>query len=143
LAYTLKEILHELPFRPGSDNRITINENFASSLVQAKDLFSHARKEALELLYRNRVLARARSPEVAADYEEVAASCGYFSSCLQDFAEDMISYLDILEELQTIRDTRPRKRSWKWLLFWRRQRKENGNLQFEGEISDSSTIKNC
>lgn len=71
----------------------------------------------------------------------MAASCGYFSSCLQDFAEDTISYLDILEELRVIRDSRPRKRSWKWLLFWRRQRKKNGSLQFEGEIPDRSRIE--
>lgn len=132
-----------MPFHPGSDNRITINENFATSLAQAKDLFSNARKEALELLYRNRVLAHARSPEIAADYEEVAASCGYFSSCLQDFAEDMISYLDILEELHVTRDSRPRKRSWKWLLFWRKQRKKNDNLHFEGKISGRSRNYTC
>ncbi len=71
----------------------------------------------------------------------MAASCGYFSSCLQDFAEDTISYLNILEELGAIRDSRPRKRSWKWLLFWRRQRRKNANSQFEGEISGRPRIE--
>lgn len=132
LAYTLKEILHELPFGPAPDYLIAVNSNFSSSLSQAKNLFTTARKEALELLYRSRLLARAQSPDVAADYEEVAASCGYFSSCLQDFAEDTISYLEILEELKSNLECSPRKRSWKWLLFWRRTAKDDVVPALEG-----------
>jgi hypothetical protein len=125
LAYTLKGVLSELPFEPGPEHRIPVNTHFRSSLVDAKDLFSDARREALELLYKNRALAKSWSAELAADYEEVAASCGHFSSSLQDFAEDTIHYLDILEELHEEIEWEPRKRTWKWLRFWRRKEKKS------------------
>lgn len=120
LAYTLKGVLNELPFEPGSEQTITINENFRNSLVGAKQLFAEARVKALEALYRSKVLARTQSPEIAADYEEVAASCGHFSSSLQDFAEDTIAYLDILEELDA--EVSNKSRSWSWLYSWQKWR---------------------
>jgi hypothetical protein len=120
LAFTLKGVLNELPFKPGSEQTITVNSNFRRSLVDAKKLFSEARIKALESLYKSRAVARAQSPEAAADYEEVAASCGHFSSSLQDFAEDTIVYLDILEELDTIVNSEGR--SWTWLYSWHKWR---------------------
>lgn len=125
LAYTLREVLDELPFGPGPDYLIIVNSHFRSSLVEANNMFTTARKEALALVYKNKLPAKTGSLEVAADFEEVAASCGYFSSSLQDFAEDMITYLDILEELKGDINRSPRKRTWKWLLFWRRWGKGN------------------
>jgi len=59
--------------------------------------------------------------EVEADFEEVAASCGYFSFSLQDFAEEMEIYLETLDELKQEIDESPRRRSWTWLKFWRRK----------------------
>lgn len=135
LAYTLQEILRELQFEPGSEEDITVNRTFRSSLVAAKNLFSNARKEALESLYKHRTLAKTWSAEVAADYEEVAASCGHFSSSLQDFADDVILYLDILEEWQEEIDTKPRKRSWNWLRFWRKFRKGKSKMNGKCNVS--------
>ncbi|EOD44462.1 putative 60s ribosomal protein l19 protein [Neofusicoccum parvum UCRNP2] len=86
-----------------------------------------ARKEALEAVYSNRGLSRSKPLEVLADYEEVAASCGYFSSALQDCAEEMIVYLDILEELKQEVEKSPRKRTWNWLLFWRKSKKADSD----------------
>ena len=120
LAYTLKQILDELPFGE-NDEEIDINSNFRPSLVDAIDLFRRARKQGLELVYKNRALHRTSSTDLAADYEEVAASCGYFSSSLEDFAEDMVTYLDILEELKLETEKSPRSRSWWWLCLWRRR----------------------
>lgn len=99
-----------------------LNNRFKPSLEEASDLFSTARKEALALLYKSRVPTKSRSIELTADYEEVAASCGYFSSTLQDVAEDMLTYLETLEELKRDVDRKPRSRSWYWLLFWRADR---------------------
>ncbi|KAI9710519.1 MAG: hypothetical protein M1820_002655 [Bogoriella megaspora] len=121
LAYTLKQILDDLPFGDNADE-IDINSNFRSSLIDAIELFRKSRKEGLELVYRNRELTRTRSMDRAADYEEVAASCGYFSSSLEDFAEDMLVYLDILEELKIETEQHPRPRSWWWLCFWRNKK---------------------
>jgi len=74
----------------------------------------------LGLLYRNKELTKADSCELAADYEEVAASCGYFSFSLLDFATDMKAYLEILDDLKLEVEERPDGRTWRWLNFWRR-----------------------
>lgn len=98
---------------------MAINEHFRQSLVEASELFAGARKEALHLVYKNKIPSRTGSVEIAADFEEVAASCGYFSSSLQDFSEDMVTFLDVLEELKA-NNHYPRRRTWKWLKFWRK-----------------------
>ncbi|KAH3920001.1 hypothetical protein HBI56_033660 [Parastagonospora nodorum] len=122
LAYTLREVLSELPFGPGPEYDMAINEHFRHSLVDAKALFTNARREALSMVYKNKVPAKISSAAIAADYEEVAASCGYFSSSLEDFAEDMVAFLDILEELKTNVNRYPRRRTWQWLKFWQKGR---------------------
>ncbi|KAF2267405.1 hypothetical protein CC78DRAFT_490269 [Lojkania enalia] len=134
LAYTLHEVLNELPFGPGPEYNMAINEHFRHSLVEANTLFTNARKEALALVYKNKVPSKMGSVEVAADFEEVAASCGYFSSSLQDFAEDMITFLDILEELKENRY--PRRRTWNWLKFWRKW----GRSKYTNDSEQSSLL---
>ncbi|KAF2835168.1 hypothetical protein M501DRAFT_465905 [Patellaria atrata CBS 101060] len=125
LAFTLKAVLDELPFGPPPDFSIVVNRQFRCSLIDANELFTHSRVEALQMLYKTKVLDATRTINRAADYEDIAASCGYFSSALQDFAEDMIKYLDILEELQSDIE---KPRSWNWLLpFWRQHQTELGN----------------
>lgn len=113
-------MLDELPFGPGPDYEMAINEHFRHSLIDATALFVNARKEALSAVYLNKMPDKTGSVEVAADFEEVAASCGYFSSSLQDFAEDMVTFLDMLEQLKENAKRYPRKRTWQWMKFWRR-----------------------
>lgn len=120
LAYTLREVLDELPFGPGPEYEMAINEHFRYSLIDANALFVNARKEALASVYRNKIPTKTGSMAVAADFEEVAASCGYFSSSLQDFAEDMVTFLDVLDDLKENAKRYPRKRTWRWLKFWRK-----------------------
>ncbi|KAF7952187.1 uncharacterized protein EAE97_001684 [Botrytis byssoidea] len=119
LAYTLSQILEELPFAEGPEYRITINEHFRSSLTEALKLYSNARAQALKELYKSKELDRTRPESIEADFEEVAASCGHFSFNLQDFASEMQNYLAILEELKEEVET-SKHRSWKWLIFWRK-----------------------
>lgn len=118
LAYTLQQILDELPFGEGPKFEITINENFKDSLTDSLTLYSGARTEALKELYKTKELIPDRPAGDEANFEEVAASCGYFSFSLQDFAEEMQTYLEILEDLKTVSEGR-NKRSWNWLAFWR------------------------
>ncbi|KAF2134896.1 hypothetical protein P153DRAFT_362618 [Dothidotthia symphoricarpi CBS 119687] len=137
LAYTLREILSELPFGPGPEYHMAINEHFRHSLIDAKALFSNARQEALSVIYQSKIPSKTGSAAVAADFEEVAASCGYFSSSLQDFAEDMVTFLDILEDLKANVNLHPRRRTWSWLKFWRKNKRsgddsEQVNLINEG-----------
>lgn len=133
-------MLDDLPFGPGPEYRILLNEQFRSSLVDAIELYSSARQEALRLLYRGNEFSKERTTAVSADFEEVAASCGHFSYSLENFAEEMRVFLDILDELKDEVDNDPRQRSWKWLWFWRRWKRTSqqehvedqgpGNLRF-------------
>ncbi|OAL01379.1 hypothetical protein IQ06DRAFT_335689 [Phaeosphaeriaceae sp. SRC1lsM3a] len=141
LAYTLREVLSELPFGPGPEYNMAINEHFRHSLVDAKALFTGARREALSILYQNRIPTKIGDAAVAADYEEVAASCGYFSSSLEDFAEDMVVFLDILEELKTNVNRYPRYRTWQWLKFWQSGSQKVGDgIATENIITEDDDI---
>ncbi|CAF9918458.1 MAG: hypothetical protein GOMPHAMPRED_001524 [Gomphillus americanus] len=119
LAYTLTQILDDLPYGGPPKFEIAINPKFRSSLIDAIDLYSEARKRALKHLYRGKALSMNRPQGLEADFEEVAASCGYFSFSLLDFAEEMKAYLDILDELKDEID-KPwkQRRSWRWLKVW-------------------------
>lgn len=125
-----KLILDELPYGPSPEFRIAVNENFKTSLVEAVELYGAARKEALALLYKHKDLNRNRPTEVEAGFEEVAASCGHFSFSLQDFAEEMKVYLEVLDDLKLESEKVPRGRSWHWLQFWRKKRRVK-NLNFD------------
>ena len=119
LAVTLKQLLDELPYASESDYQIAYNPQFSSSLSDAIALYSKAREEALQLLYKDKELSIRRPVEIQADFEEVAASCGYFSFSLQDLAHEIESYLHILENLKSETEHRPAGRTWSWLRFWR------------------------
>ncbi|KAL1311552.1 hypothetical protein AAFC00_001671 [Neodothiora populina] len=134
LAFTLKQILDELPFKPDSDNEIAINTNFRSSLAAAIDLFNGARRDALSTLYRNKEISGTHSLERVADLEEVAASCGHFAAAMIDFAEDVVLYLDLLEELKAETEVQPRSRSWWWLAFWRKWSGAPGSRAVSNEM---------
>ena len=120
LAYTLRQILDELPYGPAPDFKITINPYFRSSLEEAINLYQDARQNALRALYKKKELHKNQSIEVEADYEEVAASCGQFSFSLQDFANELKCYLEILEDLNLALEGVRRTKSWQWLRFWQR-----------------------
>ena len=131
LAITLRQLLDELPY--ASDGRITVNAHFRTSLEEAVKLYTRSREEALNLLYKNKELTKARPIEMEADFEEVAASCGYFSFSLQDFANEMKIYLEILDDLKLEVEERPGGRTWKWLKIWRKfqsihLKQQNGDL---------------
>ncbi|QGA13676.1 hypothetical protein EYB26_001326 [Talaromyces marneffei] len=118
-AFTLKEILEEIPFGPGPDHKVSFNTKFHSSLDRALKLYRDAREAALASVYRERDFARIQSPEVEADLEEVSASCGHFSFTLMEFGEQLKGLLQILDELKLECDERPQGLTWNWLKFWR------------------------
>ena len=119
LAVTLKQLLDELPYSSESDYCVAYNPHFGNSLSEAISLYTQKREEALALLYKNKELNAERPIEMVADFEEVAASCGYFSFSLQDLASEMKVYLSLLEELKHEVEERPLGRTWSWLKFWR------------------------
>lgn len=143
MAFTLKQILDELPYGRGSDHRIVINTHFGSSLSEAIKLYNSAREEALALLYGTKDLNKERPIEIEAGFEEVAASCGHFSFSLQDFAREMQGYLEILDDMKKEIEERPMGRSWNWLKIWRNERSIPSDQPSEdlGRLFSSPTIQ--
>lgn len=121
LAYTLSQILQELPFGDGPQYEIKINDHFKTSLTEALKLYSGARADALKELYKSKELDRDRPESIEADFEEVAASCGHFSFSLQTFAEEMQTFLSVLEDLKETTE-KDNARSWNWIRFWRKSK---------------------
>ncbi|PYH84919.1 WD40 repeat-like protein, partial [Aspergillus uvarum CBS 121591] len=119
LAFTLKEIFRDIPFKPESGYRVSINSKYRSSLDRALLLYRDSREEALKTIYRQREVLGIQTLEVEADLEEVSASCGHFSFSLLEFGEQLKELLAILDELQLESEERPGGRSWNWLKFWR------------------------
>ncbi|OJD14555.1 hypothetical protein AJ78_05105 [Emergomyces pasteurianus Ep9510] len=119
LAYTVTEILGELPYSAGPKYKVIVNSKFRTSLDRALDLYHSTRNEALNMVYWQKDFVKTKSVETEADLEEVAASCGHFSFSLQAFAEQLKEILEVLDELQLETDERPNGRSWGWLKFWR------------------------
>ncbi|KAK3674504.1 hypothetical protein LTR78_005590 [Recurvomyces mirabilis] len=125
---------------------VAVNENFHSSLQRAIEMYRQARADALRKLHASRAINAAglasqqggkgakapssfqisspakstmgetRLEAVLADIEEVSACCGHFSFSLLDFAEDVLTYLKLLEDLKAEMQT-PRH-SWRWLAPW-------------------------
>ncbi|KAI5462584.1 Fusaric acid resistance protein-like-domain-containing protein [Mariannaea sp. PMI_226] len=116
LAHTLSEMLREPAFGQDPNADITVNEQLRDSLRDALNLYNTTRADSLQELYRVIELGRARSKEIQADIEEVAAACGHFSFSLQAVAEETDAYLDVLEDLKYT--TEGSKRSWSWLHVW-------------------------
>ena len=126
----MRQILDDLPYGPAPDFHISVNPRFRLSLTEALDLYRDSRQEALNLLYKQKELNTERPMEVEADFEEVAASCGHFSFCLQNFGEELKGYLEILDDLKLESERKSPGRSWNWLKFWRktqRTRSTNGS----------------
>lgn len=119
LAFTLKEILDDLPFDPGQNYAITVNPRFKISLERAMDLYKGARRDALNVIYEQN-MDRQRPMEVQADWEEAAACCGHFSTSLIDVAENVQDYLVILDEMQLELEEHKAPRSWSFLKFWQK-----------------------
>ncbi|KAK1812786.1 hypothetical protein LTR12_012813 [Friedmanniomyces endolithicus] len=78
-----------------------------------------------------------KSEAVLADIEEVSACCGHFSFSLLDLAEDVLTYLNILDELKV--EMEHPHYSWQWLVLWARRGKHaerSGNLVRQGSVVD-------
>lgn len=120
LAYTLKEILDDLPFDPENGYSVSNNPRFELSLQRALDMYKDARRDALKMVYDQKDMDRTRPVEVQADWEEAAACCGHFSFSLLEVADQIKEFLHCLDDLQVEVDDAPSSRSWSWLKFWQR-----------------------
>jgi hypothetical protein len=110
----MKEILRELPYGPPPDFRVVVHSKFRISLNRALDLYRASREDALCFIYSRQNNFAARTSETEADLEEVAASCGHFSFSLQEFAEQLRGFLELVDAIQLECEERPTGRSWDW-----------------------------
>ncbi|KAE8350267.1 WD40 repeat-like protein [Aspergillus coremiiformis] len=141
LAFTLKEIFKEIPFKPAPDYKVVVNSTFRTSLDRALDLYRGSREEALKTIYRQKDFVSIQTLEVEADLEEVAASCGHFSFSLLEFGEQLKELLAILDELQLEAEERPNGRSWKWLRFWSQRNDEVGLRDTEQSLIETDPMQ--
>ena len=118
LAFTMKEILDELPYDPDDGYAITMNSRFKASMDRALDMYKTAREQALKVIYEKKQTNKSRSLQIEADWEEAAASCGHFSFSLLEVAEQISEYLIILDQLLLEIEETPTGRTWSWLRFW-------------------------
>ncbi|KAJ5150943.1 uncharacterized protein N7482_010195 [Penicillium canariense] len=119
LAFTLKEILNEVPFGPAPHYKVSVDNRLRTSLDRALELFQGSREKTLKSLYQQIEPIKLKTHEAEADLEEVSASCGHFSFSLLEFGEQLHELLAILDQLQLETEERPNGRSWSWMQFWR------------------------
>jgi hypothetical protein len=122
LAFTMKEILDDLPYDPDQGYAITVNPRFKASMDSALEMYKVARDEALKIIYEKKQTSKSHSLEIDADWEEAAASCGHFSFSLLEVAEQINDYLVILDQMQLEIEEAPAGRTWSWLKFWQSSR---------------------
>jgi len=139
LAYTLKEILDDLPFNPDDNYSVSFNPRFELSLERALELYKENRKQALIAVYDKKDMDRARPVEVEADWEEAAACCGHFSFSLLEVAEEIKRFLHCLDDLQIELEHASSGKSWSWLKFWQ-LRGEHGSEDMN-ELYDADHTK--
>ena len=118
LAYTMKEILDDLPFDPENNYSVSNNPRFELSLDRATNLYKESREQALKAVYDKKDMDRFRPVEVEADWEEAAACCGHFSFCLLEVAEDIKEFIHCLDDLQIESEENRTAKSWYWMKFW-------------------------
>lgn len=125
LRQNLCRILHEPQFGRPPSYEINIDEDLRRNLMDSLDTFNTSRADALQGLY-DRIEQMASSPTTTrANLEEVAAACGHFTFSLQSFGEEVLQYLDVLDDLEYV--ILHKSRSWRWLLFWQDRNAANHN----------------
>ncbi|KAF4983475.1 hypothetical protein FDECE_17299 [Fusarium decemcellulare] len=125
LRQNLCRILHEPQFGQPPSYEINIDEDLRRNLMDSLNTFNTARADALQGLY-DRIEQMASSNEATrAHLEEVAAACGHFTFSLQAFGEEVLQYLDVLDDLEYV--ILHKSRSWRWLLWWKDGNAEGRN----------------
>ncbi|KIL92250.1 hypothetical protein FAVG1_04658 [Fusarium avenaceum] len=121
----LCRILHEPQFGQPPNFEINVDEDLRRNLMDSLSTFDTARSDALEGLYDQIEQMASSSETTRANLEEVAAACGHFTFSLQSFGEDVLQYLDVLDDLEYV--ILHKNRSWRWLLWWKSSSEEDRN----------------
>lgn len=137
LSGVLCQVLTQTPFAGAPDYGIQINESLRGELTKRLEKFNSARRDALQNLYH--LIQHENDtghPQIV--LEELAAACGHFSFTLQSFGEEMKKYLDVLEELKHSYERR--QSSWRWLMWWRRNKAETGLAALPFESPEAEVL---
>ncbi|KAI5467651.1 Fusaric acid resistance protein-like-domain-containing protein [Mariannaea sp. PMI_226] len=117
LGQCLCQVLRETPFHQGPNSEVSVDEGLRQSLTDALGSFNSARTDALQELYSRIGMNKSTVDTKQAHLEEVAAACGHFSFSLQAVGEEVLKHLEVLDNLSYV--DRHKRRSWRWLLWWR------------------------
>lgn len=131
LRDSIHRCLHEPPFE-GLD--INIDEDLRRNLMDSLSTFNAARADTLQTLYGRSEPLASRSDAARANMEEIVAACGHFSFGLQSFGEEVLKYLDVLDDLEY--EVSHKRQSWTWLVFWRRGNHQQDITLLEPEAND-------
>ncbi|KAH7161043.1 Fusaric acid resistance protein-like-domain-containing protein [Dactylonectria macrodidyma] len=140
LRQDICRILHEPQFGQPPSYEVNIDEDLRRNLMGSLNTFNAVRSEALQGLY-DRIEHMNSGPEsIRASSEELAAACGHFTFSLQAFGEDVMQYLDVLDDLEYA--ILHKSCSWRWLLWWKDGNAEGRNRAirlFESAESENLT----
>lgn len=118
---TLKVILDGIPIENTNLGFVPSMSKYLQETVEAVDTYSTAREKALADLYQQQNFRKNRDFHLAANEEGAAASCGNFSYLLEEFGNELVTFLSILDQYNEISHDVSSPRSYNWLKFWEKQ----------------------
>lgn len=109
---TLITTLDDMPFKKGP------KPHYLATTIRATESYADAREKAIADLYKQTAVSREDLDfQAAASEEGAAASCGNFSYLLEEFGNELINFLRILDNYKEVSIRSPR--SFEWLKFWK------------------------
>lgn len=110
---TIKEILDTVTMDSSFRQFLALTET-----IEATAMYSKAREEALMDLYQQKNFKEDRDFHSAANEEGAAASCGSFSYLLEEFGNELATFLSILGKYEVTLQPGNSPRTYKWMRFW-------------------------
>ncbi|ODV90972.1 hypothetical protein CANCADRAFT_31772 [Tortispora caseinolytica NRRL Y-17796] len=113
----MSNILADMPFDAAPEFYLRDTSRYSASLKTCLDQYSAIRVQSIASLYTSDT-SGSKTPDIAADQEEIAASCGSFAYSLENLASELLTFLSVMEDYRGYLNQR-RPRTWQWAKFWR------------------------
>lgn len=128
---TLVTTLDGIPFETGP------SPQYLRTLISETDRYSEARESALAQLYnQTSKIHEKRDFHDTAIEEGAAASCGNFSYLLEEFGNELVSFLYILDRYEATVEDNPK--SYNWIKFWKSNKT---SLEPEGRTESVALLR--
>jgi len=123
-------------FGPAPDYKILVDSGARPRIDEAIKIYRQARISALNLFSRKEIIIPL-SEDNNPGFEEIFATCNYYSVSLLELVEQLQRFLLVLEEMQVEIDERPNKRSWAgiWASWWRPDHRHERRQLNPGDFS--------